>query len=498
MKNFISNFAMTQLFFMVLSCSEHNNEILTNHARQLMEKGMFSRVIEIADSLDGEFNADQAVRREIDSMADYAVRYMIDFPYTEDDILDLLRSGSVEADEEALRTWEDQGELEFMNIDGEKRYFRWAHRNLYRINDSLRAEKQIDKQRNESLHALCINEIEDIFHYAGIRGYGEPGNNDKNRTGDSVQPAGMRFNPRKMRINYTITVDADAVPEGEMIRCWMPYPREDSPRQDMVNLISAFPGEYIIAPGNVKQRSIYFEQAAAGGEATVFSLELEYRSWSQFFDPEILAVSSDNHVPDSLLPLTVERLPHISFSNGIRELAGGLVTDSMGPYEKAKAFYRWINDNIIWTSAVEYGLMHDIPGYVLKNGRGDCGMQTLLFLSLCRYAGIPAKWQSGWMMHPGHVNLHDWSEIWLDQAGWVPVDVSFKLQPSDNPLVEEFYISGMDSYRLIVNDDYGRDLYPRKIYPRSEPLDFQRGELEWDGGNIYFDRWSYNMQVEYY
>ncbi|MFO7922192.1 MAG: hypothetical protein R6U58_00690, partial [Bacteroidales bacterium] len=123
MKNFISNFAMIQLFFMVLSCSEHNNESLTNRARQLMEKGMFSRVIEIADSLDGEFNADQAVRREIDSMADYAVRYMIDFPYTEDDILDLLRSGSVEADEEALRTWEDQGELEFMNIDGEKRYF---------------------------------------------------------------------------------------------------------------------------------------------------------------------------------------------------------------------------------------------------------------------------------------------------------------------------------------------------------------------------------------
>jgi transglutaminase-like putative cysteine protease len=165
--------------------------------------------------------------------------------------------------------------------------------------------------------------------------------------------------------------------------------------------------------------------------------------------------------------------------------------------EKVDAFYRWINDNIIWTSAIEYGLMPDIPGYVLKNRRGDCGMQTLLFLSLCRYEGIPARWQSGWMLHPGHVNLHDWSEVYIEPEGWVPVDVSFKLQPSENQKVSEFYISGIDSYRLIVNKDYGTPLYPPKKFPRSEPLDFQRGEVEWKGGNIYFNKWKYDMEVSY-
>ena len=40
-------------------------------------------------------------------------------------------------------------------------------------------------------------------------------------------------------------------------------------------------------------------------------------------------------------------------------------------------------------------------------------------------------------------------------------------------------------------------LFPAKIFPRSGTLDFQRGELEWRGGNIYFDKWDYHMDVEY-
>ena len=58
-------------------------------------------------------------------------------------------------------------------------------------------------------------------------------------------------------------------------------------------------------------------------------------------------------------------------------------------------------------------------------------------------------------------------------------------------------MNGLDSYRLIINDDYAQELFPPKRYYRSEPYDFQRGELEWKGGNLYFDKWSYRMNVEY-
>jgi hypothetical protein len=54
----------------------------------------------------------------------------------------------------------------------------------------------------------------------------------------------------------------------------------------------------------------------------------------------------------------------------------------------------------------------------------------------------------------------------------------------------------MDPYRLIVNLDYAGELQPPKTSFRSEPNDFQRGEIEIDGHNLYFNEWDYDFRVE--
>jgi hypothetical protein len=48
-----------------------------------------------------------------------------------------------------------------------------------------------------------------------------------------------------------------------------------------------------------------------------------------------------------------------------------------------------------------------------------------------------------------------------------------------------------------VNNDFGRTFSPEKKYPRSDTVDFQRGEVEWDGGNLYYNQWSYRFEIEY-
>ena len=50
---------------------------------------------------------------------------------------------------------------------------------------------------------------------------------------------------------------------------------------------------------------------------------------------------------------------------------------------------------------------------------------------------------------------------------------------------------------MIVNTDYGMPLQPEKQYPRRETVDFQRGEVEWEGGNLYFPQWGYHMDIDY-
>ena len=123
---------------------------------------------------------------------------------------------------------------------------------------------------------------------------------------------------------------------------------------------------------------------------------------------------------------------------------------------------------------------------------------SLLFITLCRISGIPAHFQSGFMMHPRAWNLHDWAEVYFEGVGWVPADQSFGIPAfARNADEEYFFLGGIDSWRMIVNTDYGMPLQPEKQYPRSETVDFQRGEVEWEGGNLYFPQWDYHMDIDY-
>ena len=101
------------------------------------------------------------------------------------------------------------------------------------------------------------------------------------------------------------------------------------------------------------------------------------------------------------------------------------------------------------------------------------------------------------MLHPPEVNLHDWAEVYFNETGWIPADQSFKLKPSDDPLVRYYYLGNTDNYHFIVNDDISGNFYPAKIHPRSETVDFQRGEVEWRGRNLYFNKWNYENYLDY-
>jgi transglutaminase-like putative cysteine protease len=98
-------------------------------------------------------------------------------------------------------------------------------------------------------------------------------------------------------------------------------------------------------------------------------------------------------------------------------------------------------------------------------------------------------------------NLHDWGWFYLAPYGWVPMDVTtgrFKDAqdiPDRDPGIEWFYFGGLDAYRLAFNDDYGTQFVPPKQHFRSETVDSQRGEVEWKGGNLYFDQWDYTFEA---
>ena len=74
------------------------------------------------------------------------------------------------------------------------------------------------------------------------------------------------------------------------------------------------------------------------------------------------------------------------------------------------------------------------------------------------------------------------------------MDAYYGLHDTEADKLKWFYLNGMDSYRLIFNDAYSQPFTPPKKYHRSETIDSQRGEVEWSGGNLYFDQWNWDMQ----
>ena len=446
-----------------------------NQAEELFCKGEFRQAEAILNQIRAELKTDSALDAKAEILEAKIARIRIDFSKNEEQVREELKPWFPGVDQKTIDNWEKGKKLEMRHIDGEKRYFRHAVSNLFRI-DSL--AMKIKERQVDPLAQICLS------HTSGI--LMDEGNNP--------QTGGKRY---QFRIDYSITVQPDVVPDGETIRCWMPYPRSLPLRQKNIRLLQVNDEKYHIAPDSSLQRSLYMEKTAKKGQPVVFLYSAEFETVPVYYLTAGMDIRPYFTRSELFRKYTSERPPHLIFSKEIRQLAASLTDGITDPRKKVRQIFTWIDKNIPWASALEYSIMENIPQYVLENRHGDCGMKTLLFMSLARVSGIPCRWQSGWMLHPGEVNLHDWCEVYYEGVGWVPLDQSFGLQDADEEDIRYFYASGIDAYRMIVNDEYGVRFDPEKKYFRSEPIDFQRGELEWKGGNLYFDKWDYQMDVTY-
>lgn len=407
-------------------------------------------------------------------------RLLTDFCVSEAEVKAYIQKYIPDVTDEQMRQWEASKALECMELDGEKRYFRNAGPNLFRVDPACLAIKTEKEGLPENVSDTVNKEnLPEIIQ--------------------AVKQEGKAIvAPKRMRITYTLKVKPDVVPEGELIRCWLPYPRADHPRQTDVKFISASEKDYVFAPQECRHSTLYMEKKAVKGQPTVFSETFEYTSHGEWYNLKPEDIQPYDTSTELYKEFTSERDKHIVFSPRLKELAAKLTEGETNPLLKAQRIFRWINDNFPWASAREYSTLENIPEYVLDNGHGDCGQVSLLFITLCRISGIPAHFQSGWMVHPGDWGMHDWAQVYFEGIGWVPVDQSFGVPGfARNAEEEMFFLGGIDSWRIIVNQDYGMPLVPEKKYPRSETVDFQRGEVEWAGGNLYFPNWSYDMDIVY-
>lgn len=474
----INSWIVIILMFLVVitsSCREQNESIM-----EMIDRGEFSKAAKQIEISLGENNSlAMDDKRKLQFELERMERIKKEFSATETDVIEFIKKDIPDLTKDQLRKWENEKSLEMKLIDGEKRYFKYAARNLFRVDKSckkiwLEAHKKATSPKNTSFNR-----------------------NDHAREImlESKQSDQKYVKPIRQRIRYSIKVKENAVPAGEIIRCWIPFPREVPGRQTDITLINSEPAEYKIAGNQNLQRTIYLEKPANADSVTTFNIEYEYTSRGVFVNIDPDKVERVNP-QDNLAPFLKEEPPHIVFTNELRNLSMSIVGDARNPYFVARKLFEWIDINIPWASAMDYSVISNISSYCYENKHGDCGIKALLFITLCRLNGIPASWQSGWRFTPPGNNMHDWGMIYFEPYGWIPMDVDFGMRQSEDEKLRFFYLNGIDSYRLIFNDAYSQPFQPRKKYFRSDMIDSQRGELEWRGGNLYYDKWNWDMNWE--
>ena len=375
-----------------------------------------------------------------------------------------------------VRKWAEAGQLQFREIDGERRYFQREPSNLFRF--CPEAISRRIRPAGES-RGFALNQ-----HLAKVIA-------EAKRTGSEyVQPV-------RHRVKFVVTVSPGVrgYREGSVVKAWLPYPQEYGQRQSDVKLVSAGPGQPEIAPNGSIHRTLYFEQRVEDtARPARFEAVFEFTSRAHY--PQLDDSKVQPPPADLLKHFLAERPPHVRFSPELKETVAKIVGDEADPLAKARKIFHWADANIRYNAEEEYCIIPSFSEHALKRRRGDCGIQGTLFVTMCRAAGVPARWQSGWQTKPsGQHNMHDWAEIYVAPWGWLACDPSYGLQKSDDPAVREFYFGHQDSYRLIVNLDYGGTLSPANKSLRSEPADFQRGEVELDGRNLYYNEFQYDFTV---
>ena len=260
--------------------------------------------------------------------------------------------------------------------------------------------------------------------------------------------------------------------ENEETTVNLPIPMEYAQVKN-VRLLGCSHENPVIAPPDFPQRTICMR----GKCDQPFFVEYTFENHMRYIEPEAQCVT-----PQQPTFYTEESAPHILFTPYLRMLCEEIVGKEKNPLMKARRIYDFVTANTIYSFMRSYITLPRIPEYCAASLKGDCGVLALLFITLCRIAGVPARWQSGVYIQPGHEGIHDWAQFYVSPYGWLFADLSYggSAYHHGNEEKRNFYFGNLDPFRMPANAEFQHDFFLPSRHLRYDPYDNQDGEAEFE------------------
>lgn len=141
----------------------------------------------------------------------------------------------------------------------------------------------------------------------------------------------------------------------------------------------------------------------------------------------------------------------------VREAVRRSVGNETNPYWIARKIYQFVLKSLAYKRS---GGWDSVP-LLLERGTGSCSEYAFVLISLCRAAGIPARWVGGVVTRGDDAFVdnvfHRWAEIFLPGYGWIPVDPD--RGDRKNPRNQALGFGNLDNTLLVTTVSGGESEY---------------------------------------
>ncbi len=278
----------------------------------------------------------------------------------------------------------------------------------------------------------------------------------------------------QIEVELSLMINESAYQPDKLLRVHLPLPVEYAQVKNL-HILNIDPAPKFIAPFDQTQRTVYFEGKYS--KEQVFKVAFSFENHVNYIVPKPEQVGN-------LQPTfyTAEQPPHIVFTPYIKALAAEIVGAETNPLLKARKIYDFVTTKVIYSFMRPYFTIPKIVEYCASSLKGDCGVLALLFITLCRCVGVPARWQSGLYANPLSINNHDWAQYYVAPYGWLFADCSFggSAYRAGNAMRHNFYAANLEPYRIPFASEFQHAFNPAKQYLRNDPYDNQNGEAEYE------------------
>lgn len=373
-----------------------------------------------------------------------------EFPYSKEEALAIVRKDIPDFTMEELEDLMDSRAIRWLYVNGQERIFNRFYSSI------LKAVPGMAQRAQAKL--------------AGVESNTTPQENPLNPIMAKMKAQGSLS--YRIRVRASVKLKDELFTPGMFMRAHLPIPA-DCPQQSDIRIEKLYPENGILAPAGAAQRTVCWEENMAQNHE--FAVEYSYTSTARYVD-----AYQGNGKPSDASFDTQEKAPHIVFTPYIRALCAELTEGITDPLMKARAFYDFITRNMQYTYMPDYFVLDNIAETCAREYNGDCGVFALLFITLCRCAGIPAQWQSGNTAEPDYIGSHDWARFYVEPYGWLLADPSYGISANRQGCEERrrFYFGNLDPFRMIANRDFQENFTIPKEFLRNDPYDNQSGEME--------------------